>query len=283
MDEAKDERYLRDTLTILHERLPKRRRVDESIDDGYEGRSSSSDNVGRELIQEQRKACLRELIPVILGGPFAFNKHNSSGSNDGFEKDRQEEKDTAATAADISSSLSASAPVALSSEVDENKNKNKILDEAKVEDSNKMDVDEPVAKHNVGMEKEVELKGSSTEDDKISSNIEKDDAKLAAQEDVISTVTAPVASRLDYYKKELEFVKAQNEEFAKERLEKFRKYAHLLAGYEYGLKHVSKLIDLSNAPDNILDGNFPKKQSSSISDSNVTTIAASPGATVTSA
>ena len=72
---VKESRHLRDCITILQENIPKkRRRLDEedsgNNDPDNEALYSSDGGVGHALFQEERKACLKELLPVLICGPL---------------------------------------------------------------------------------------------------------------------------------------------------------------------------------------------------------------------
>ncbi len=63
---GKEERYLRDTLTILEDNLPKKRRR-------VETETAEEDLVGHEVFQENRKMQLKELLPLLINGRIAIN------------------------------------------------------------------------------------------------------------------------------------------------------------------------------------------------------------------
>jgi hypothetical protein len=88
---ATEARHLRDCITILQENIPKKRKRLVTILDQHEEerkrgnhttitnqqtntdsiRPDITDNgVGHELVQEERKACLKELLPVLICGPL---------------------------------------------------------------------------------------------------------------------------------------------------------------------------------------------------------------------
>jgi len=156
--ENKQGRYLRDTLTIVHDNIHKKRRIGEERDE---------DRVGHELVQEQRKSCLKELIPVVISG-----RCTSRGDSD--------------------------------------------------------------------IDKEIkEGEGSNAEEEK-------------------SKVEVEIEDPLKCYKLRLEQLKQDNEMLKKKRTDTFKDYGRLISSYEYGLNYVSKLKELSGAPDNVMEGNVAK-------------------------
>lgn len=68
---GKDARHLRDTLAVLQESLPKRRRVEMGSLEIRE------DSVEREILQEDRKDCLKKLVPILISGPFTKQHYKS--------------------------------------------------------------------------------------------------------------------------------------------------------------------------------------------------------------
>lgn len=68
---GKDARHLRDTLAVLQESLPKRRRVQMGSLEIRE------DSVEREILQEERKDCLKKLVPILISGPFTKQHYKS--------------------------------------------------------------------------------------------------------------------------------------------------------------------------------------------------------------
>ena len=68
---GKDARHLRDTLAVLQESLPKRRRVQMGSLEIRE------DSVEREILQEDRKDCLKKLVPILISGPFTKQQFKS--------------------------------------------------------------------------------------------------------------------------------------------------------------------------------------------------------------
>jgi hypothetical protein len=61
----KEERYLRDTLTILEDNVPKKRKRFEITGD--------EDGVGHEIVQAERKSRLNQLLPIFMSGPLGFD------------------------------------------------------------------------------------------------------------------------------------------------------------------------------------------------------------------
>ena len=71
-----------------------------------------------------------------------------------------------------------------------------------------------------------------------------------------STDTVGSTSR-QYHEQILENLKKENEEIKEKRRRIIFRYADLVSSYEYGLNRIAKLNDLSFAPDNVMNGNFP--------------------------
>ena len=88
---ATEARHLRDCITILQENIPKKRKrlvtiLDQQEEERRRGNHATitnqqtnadsirpeitEDGVGHELVQEERKACLKELLPVLICGPL---------------------------------------------------------------------------------------------------------------------------------------------------------------------------------------------------------------------
>ena len=62
------------------------------------------------------------------------------------------------------------------------------------------------------------------------------------------------------YTKQLKQLGKENEELNDRRKSIVRRYGNLIDAYESGLRHISKLNDLTYAPDNIMEGNFCDKK-----------------------
>ena len=72
----------------------------------------------------------------------------------------------------------------------------------------------------------------------------------------LSDVQESDEKELRALRKRLKEWKEENEiNFPKRRKKIISSYANLIGAYEYGLQKISKLTDLSNAPDNVMDGN----------------------------
>jgi len=83
---ATEARHLRDCITILQENIPKKRKRLVTVEERGRGNHTiknhqqtnthsirpaiTEDGVGHELVQEERKACLKELLPVLICGPL---------------------------------------------------------------------------------------------------------------------------------------------------------------------------------------------------------------------
>jgi hypothetical protein len=59
-----------------------------------------------------------------------------------------------------------------------------------------------------------------------------------------------------WYKDKLQALKSDNERILQKRKDIFQGYARLISSYDYGLKYISNLKDLAQAPDNFMEGNF---------------------------
>ena len=59
-------------------------------------------------------------------------------------------------------------------------------------------------------------------------------------------------SDINIYRKRLKELKRENEDIAKNKERIFKRFFNLVSSYQYGLDTVSKLNDLTSAPDNIL-------------------------------
>ena len=84
---SKEGRYLRDTLEILH--VCKKRRSGKTGEEG----------VGHETIQEQRKSCLKDALPILKTGRLsshnvfaqtALDPNRRKVSRDDFEKEQKD-------------------------------------------------------------------------------------------------------------------------------------------------------------------------------------------------
>jgi hypothetical protein len=192
-----ESRHLRDTNTILQENIPKKRRrldIEKSgnNDPDNEALYGSESGVDRNLKQEERKACLKELLPIIIGRPLIPTGRV------------KKMKDSCATA------------------------KSGGDDKA---DEGGIEVDEEEGK----------------------------DAKKAVTTQQLKSKGIVKVDPLMCYKKRLEELKQDNEMLLQRRHHAFQSYASLISKYEYGLKHISNLGSLAESPDNVMDGNFTKK------------------------
>ena len=74
--------------------------------------------------------------------------------------------------------------------------------------------------------------------------------------DNLSAIQQSDEEELRTLRKRLKEWKEENEiNFPKRRKILISSYANLIGAYEYGLQKISKLTDLNNAPDNVMDGN----------------------------
>ena len=265
MGSKTEERYLRDTLTVLQDNLPRKRRrlrVSEIAGEGEE------DGVGHELIQEIRKERLAEMLPILISGsgPLAVN-----GS---LAIESAEDVGVSTNGVDADDMIG---PKALKEAGDDGgKLKGKDEENKGTGDDND---DSPAAKEKSKTDEEckvVEEKSSSSEDEEMIDTGKKegkdDEVKTEGKADSghndvdadadankqKKTSKSEEQSRSMRYKLKLALLKKENEEFDKSATDMFRNYAGLLSAYRYGLKHVSELKDLTAAPDNILAGNFPR-------------------------
>ncbi len=342
MKREKEERYLRDTLVLLQECIPsKRRRMGMEVTDGEDGaggvadkahveavtggegsdgdaeadatsddiqsqRNEHVEHVGREIIQEKRKTCLKELIPVLFTGPFARNdglggsllsategdandalkvdtgstKDNADGlekKDDDVEEMEVEKTDTGADADGDGNAVSKMEELVPDDKKEEMKTEPSSLSVPKESDSTPTSEKEGTGSKNIihddaTVEKSIEAKqdtasttpitpSTTTPPTTTTTTISESKDKKEETDDSNTKSSRP----LDYYQSILKSLKTQNETFTKTRHDVFANYAHLLASYEYGLKHVKQLNDLSHAPDNILEGNFPPPPPSSYS------------------
>ena len=98
--------------------------------------------------------------------------------------------------------------------------------------------------------------GSEKDDKKVNANVNHENENSKKQQLESKSDTN---DDINFYKDQLKELKRENENIAKNKERIFKRYFNLVSSYQYGLDTVSKLNDLTSAPDNIL-------KSSSISD-----------------
>ena len=74
-----------------------------------------------------------------------------------------------------------------------------------------------------------------------------------------TTTITHFATDLERYQYQLKVLQADNDETQTKKTHILGRYANFIDAYQSGLQHISKLTDLSYAPDNIMDGNFCKE------------------------
>ena len=269
MGSKTEERYLRDTLTVLQDNLPRKRRrlrVSEIAGEGEE------DGVGHELIQEIRKERLAEMLPILISGsgPLAVN-----GS---LAIESEEDVGVGTNGVDADDMIGPKALKAAGDGDGDDDGKLKGKDEEN-KGTGDDDDDSPAAKEKSKTDEEckgVEEKSSSLEDEEMVDTDKKElkDDEVKTEEKADSgdndvdadadankqkqTSKSEEQSRSMRYKLKLALLKKESKEFDKSATDMFRNYAGLVSAYRYGLKHITELKDLTAAPDNILAGNFPR-------------------------
>ena len=202
-------RSLRETLSIIENCLPKKKRRLEKAYDAQNTSANSHENnektkeqevqVQAERLEDEReclKRCLNEMIPFVYSKKRKFTPYVSNAESTEYmsnQKSQQKEK--------------------INSDFFETEKKEK---------------DEEVQEEAVDRKENSSVSNSSS----YRSSVE-----------------------YEVYAEKLKKLKKENSDIQirKERI--IKHYANLVYSYEYGLKAVSKLNDLTSAPDNVMKGN----------------------------
>lgn len=117
---------------------------------------------------------------------------------------------------------------------------------------------EPRGSTEVGRDEQVQSSEGDNEEEKATAAPDgKEESSEHAEKDREASLTEQCTiDSIDYIKEQKRLVAAEDEAINEKRRQIHSKHASLLGVYTYGLRQISKLTDLRDAPDAILPGNF---------------------------